>query len=396
MYPVCASRTSTQMPTAGPSNYGSINSGGCPFPGTSNQTSFTDVSAPPMKSWANVSTGKPITNITNTGGFVSFEFMKGGATQYSVTLSSNPSNGGTTSGGGMFNVGATTTIKATPNSGFFFVNWTQNGTQVSTNPTYTFTVEGNIDLVANFKSTNNNLGSLTLSSGTLTPDFSPTVTDYKVDVVGAVSTITITGVPEDATATVTGNVTDAPLKVGANYFTITVTAQSNATKKYYITVTRAAGITISASVEGNIGGTISPKGMVPVEEGKDITFTMSPNEGYFIEYVLVDGANVGTKATYTFSNVTTDHGIIVKFTDVVAIENVDVQRVRIYPNPTNGYVTIVSDDLINNMVIFNSSGLKVWEKGNLREKSHQIDMTDFAAGIYYLRINDTVQKLIKE
>ena len=62
MYPVCASATSE--PNSTPSSYGAINSGSCPFPGTSNITSFSDFTIPSEKSWAGVVSGKPISNIT--------------------------------------------------------------------------------------------------------------------------------------------------------------------------------------------------------------------------------------------------------------------------------------------------------------------------------------------
>lgn len=80
MYPVCASATTNPGSTS--STYGSINSAGCPWPGTSNKTSFTDATTPNMKSWAGANTGKPITNIARnaTAKTVSFSFMGGGTT----------------------------------------------------------------------------------------------------------------------------------------------------------------------------------------------------------------------------------------------------------------------------------------------------------------------------
>ncbi|MDW7679530.1 MAG: Ig-like domain-containing protein, partial [bacterium] len=70
--------------------------------------------------------------------------------QYAVTLSSNPAAGGTTSGGGTFDSGASVTVTATPNAGYTFDNWTENGIEVSANATYQFTLTGNRTLVANF------------------------------------------------------------------------------------------------------------------------------------------------------------------------------------------------------------------------------------------------------
>ncbi len=74
MYPVCASATSN--PTSSPSSYGTINSAGCAFPGTSKKTSFTDATTPSAKSWAGEGSGMPITNITESGGVITFDIEK--------------------------------------------------------------------------------------------------------------------------------------------------------------------------------------------------------------------------------------------------------------------------------------------------------------------------------
>jgi hypothetical protein len=69
---------------------------------------------------------------------------------YSITTSAAPAGTGTTSGDGSYPAGSTTTVVATPNAGYGFVNWTENGAQVSTNASYTFTVNANRNLVAHF------------------------------------------------------------------------------------------------------------------------------------------------------------------------------------------------------------------------------------------------------
>jgi hypothetical protein len=72
------------------------------------------------------------------------------ALQYALLLSSNPIEGGTTTGAGSYTSGASVTINATPSIGFTFVNWTENGAQVSTSPTYVFPITSNRTLIANF------------------------------------------------------------------------------------------------------------------------------------------------------------------------------------------------------------------------------------------------------
>jgi len=97
MYPVSAS-SSYQMPNSTPLSYGSINSSGCTFPGSTKKTSFTDETTPAMWSWANKPSGKPITNIVEENKLVSFDFMAGigisetNETNKSVIIIPNPAN----------------------------------------------------------------------------------------------------------------------------------------------------------------------------------------------------------------------------------------------------------------------------------------------------------------
>ena len=76
MYPVCASATSNPNSTA--YSYGSINSDGCTFPGTSVNRNFTDQTTPSAKSSNGSVTGIALTNITeNTSTkVVTFNYTK--------------------------------------------------------------------------------------------------------------------------------------------------------------------------------------------------------------------------------------------------------------------------------------------------------------------------------
>ena len=66
------------------------------------------------------------------------------------------------------------------------------------------------------------------------------------------------------------------------------------------------------------GGSISPEGIVRVSQGGSQTFTITPDEGYKIEDVLVDGESVGPVSEYTFKNVRAWHTITVTFAKLPA------------------------------------------------------------------------------
>ena len=68
---------------------------------------------------------------------------------------------------------------------------------------------------------------------------------------------------------------------------------------------------VSASASGN--GTISPAGTTTVDHGDDLPYTFEAAAHHHIVGVIVDGNNIGTKSSYTFSNITADHTIAVNF-----------------------------------------------------------------------------------
>lgn len=62
------------------------------------------------------------------------------------------------------------------------------------------------------------------------------------------------------------------------------------------------------------GGSISPSGNVSVREGRDRTFTITPDKGYTAANVKIDGKSIGAVKSYTFENVRRNHAIEVIFT----------------------------------------------------------------------------------
>ena len=61
------------------------------------------------------------------------------------------------------------------------------------------------------------------------------------------------------------------------------------------------------------GGSISPSGSVSVREGRDQTFTITPDKGYAVSNVKIDSKSIGAVKSYTFENVRRTHTIEVIF-----------------------------------------------------------------------------------
>ena len=105
---------------------------------------------------------------------------------------------------------------------------------------------------------------------------------------------------------------------GENNMTVTIPKGSTGNRSYtahwrynggggrgysYYTIKATAGT----------GGSISPSGNVSVREGRDQTFTITPDKGYAVANVKIDGKSIGAVKSYTFENVRRTHTIEVIF-----------------------------------------------------------------------------------
>ena len=104
---------------------------------------------------------------------------------------------------------------------------------------------------------------------------------------------------------------------GENNMTVTIPTGSTGNRTYaahwryngsghsysYYTIKATAGT----------GGSISPSGSISVREGRDQTFTITPDKGYAVANVKIDGKSIGAVKSYTFENVRRTHTIEVIF-----------------------------------------------------------------------------------
>lgn len=90
-------------------------------------------------------------------------------------------------------------------------------------------------VVVDNRSKDNNLSAITVSEGTLTPSFQPSVTEYSVTLGGMVEKITINATAKDAKASVSGSGEKA-LIPGTNTFSIVCTAENGKQKTYTVNI----------------------------------------------------------------------------------------------------------------------------------------------------------------
>ncbi len=138
----------------------------------------------------------------------------------------------------------------------------------------------------------------------------------------------------------TGNGT-VGYSIAANGNSSSRTASSTIAKNTFTVTQEGSGIaTYTITASAGTGGTISPSGAVTVNKGANRSFTITPNTGYSISGVTVDGASVGAVSSYTFNNVTANHTISASFT----------------ANPTKYTLTIKKTGSGSGTVINNPSG----------------------------------------
>ena len=91
----------------------------------------------------------------------------------------------------------------------------------------------------------------------------------------------------------------------------TVRATTYGYSLYELEVYRSVPCTLTASAGAH--GTVSPTGAVSLVAGRSQTFTFTPESGYTVDTVTVDGVSIGAAASYTFANVLADHTLSVTF-----------------------------------------------------------------------------------
>ena len=211
----------------------------------------------------------------------------GGTQSYIVSVSANPTNGGTVTGGGTYNQGQSCTVTATANAGFNFTNWTENGSVVSTNASYTFNVTANRTLVANFTA---QLQNYTVSVSA-NPTNGGTVTGGGTYQQGQYCTVNAT--PATGYNFVRWTENGQQVSTNASY-TFTVTGNRTLVAQFQL-----QSFSITASADPNNGGTVTGGGTY--NYGQSCTLTATPATGFTFVNWTKNGQQVSTNASYTFS-----------------------------------------------------------------------------------------------
>ena len=231
-------------------------------------------------------------------------------TEFTITVKTD-GNGTASASPAKAVAGTTITLTATPNAGYHFKEWqvvSPTGLVIADNK---FTMpSANVEVKAVFEKDAPPASTeftITFDGNGGTPSVgSMTTTDQKLPSLPSAS--------RSGSYSFKGWYTE---KSGGTKITTDTVFSANTTVYAHWTYTGGGGgsgysyYTIEATA--GAGGSISPSGSVSVRSGKDQTFTITPDKGYAISDVKIDGKSVGAVKSYTFENVSRTHTIEVIF-----------------------------------------------------------------------------------
>ena len=216
--------------------------------------------------------------------------------QYTVATGSFPAAGGSVSSGGTFVVGSTILVVATPSAGYAFVNWTENGVQVSASANYSFTVTTNRTLTANFAP----LYTVTASAS---PTAGGSISGGGTYTNGAFVLLTATASPGYHFLDWTEN---GLVLSSSNSFSFTLATNRSLVANFATNLTDTIAVTALPSAGGRVsgGGTF--------KAGSSRTVTAAPNAGYIFVNWTENGGVVSGSASYTFK-LLSDRNLVANF-----------------------------------------------------------------------------------
>ncbi len=226
----------------------------------------------------------------------------------------------------------TLTANATSGTGNYQYNWSTNATTQS----IAVTSDGNYCVTT---TDSNNCTAMACSNFSL-PDINIIISNVEHGSINGGNSVeygsnyTFTVITdacyEIGAVTVNGNVVN--LNANNSYTIHNVTAEQTINATF-----NQISYSITASA-GN-GGSISPSGSSTVNCGESLSYTITPNNGYLISDLLVDGQSVGSQSSYTFSNVDANHSIYASFEEIppeeiVVVVNADSNGGSVTPTGT--------------------------------------------------------------
>ena len=179
----------------------------------------------------------------------------------------------------------------------------------------------------------------------------------------------------------------------------------------YITVTfEAPPVTTHTIQVINTDGTVSPSGMVTVNDGSNQVFTITAPAGRHIDVVYADGVDVSASTnlvtsdnvhgTYTFYSVTSDHTFFVTYAvddtpGEDAVADFAENSVSITPNPASDHILITSPKPVEMLEVLDISGRRVMTAVP-SENTLQLSVSDLESGVYFVKLRTGGETIVRK
>ncbi len=241
----------------------------------------------------------------NVGGKLKVTFGFTPVPKYTINASTSSGGGISPSGALTVNEGSSLTFNITSAQGYRIDNVIVDGTTVGDGAIYTFTnITSDHTISASFAPVPSYTISATATSGgTTSPSGDVNVYEH--------SSQTFTFNP--ASGYRISNVIVDGISLGE----ITTYTFDDVTTNHSLHVQFQALPLYRITASAGEGGTITPSDTVTVNEGGSVAFTFSPDAGYQIASVTIDGTPASISSNYTFTSVTSDHSISVTFSVIM-------------------------------------------------------------------------------
>ncbi len=258
------------------------------------------------------------------------------SSQYTIAVSANPEIGGTVTGNGIYNHGEMVNLTALANPGYSFVNWTEDGVQVSGDPDYSFEAIGNRTLVANFTQKTYTLTINITGQGTVSrnPD-KPTYAHGEI--------VRLTASPA---TNWNFKGWSGDLSGSTNPVNITMNADRNVTATF-----STIQYTIAISANPEAGGTVTGGGIY--NHGETVNLTALANRDYRFVNWTEAGIQVSTNSNYSFT-ARSDRTLVANFEEEVetgAFKVANSWGIGGWENVPDGFLYITYEAMKKNRVV---------------------------------------------
>ena len=224
--------------------------------------------------------------------------------QRTITTSASPAIDGTTSGDATVDDGSLVTIIATPNLGYAFSNWTENGVQVSNSASYAFTATADRTLVANF---------IPVPTYTVATSVYPVAggTSAGDGSYSSGSPVSVSATAHAGYVFMRWTLNGTQVSTSPSY-SFNVTANKNLVANFVLAGSQQ---TITTASNPPAGGSTSGGGIYAA--GDSATIVATANPGYVFSR-WKDGSTSVSDASYTFT-VATSKTLVAQFTEAFVI-----------------------------------------------------------------------------